>query len=202
MSNLFINKKIGLYDHAVFVNGKKDYYADSSLSFTAYIKSVYKHYNIAYGKFFKMDPLSKLGFVSSEILLLENSTINNIKPEQVSLIFANKSASLVTDKKYQQTISEIPSPAVFVYTLPNIVIGEICIKNKFRGESLFFVQEEFDKPFMVEYIKTLFLTTGTKACITGWVEIDTNLNYRSELYLVSETDQGWEFNEPNMRVEP
>ena len=43
--------------------------------------------------------------------------------------------------RFQETIqhadSYYPSPALFVYTLPNIVTGEIAIRNKYYGETSF-----------------------------------------------------------------
>jgi hypothetical protein len=98
-----------------------------------FLLSVYQAFKFSYPKFYKMDNLSKLGWLASEILLQDALLKENYKPEEIGLILANTNSSLDNDLKYQNTISDIPSPSVFVYTLPNIVIGEICIRNNFKG---------------------------------------------------------------------
>ena len=139
MNKLFINNHIKIKDNTVYINGEKDCFIETDI-FLSFIKSVYKHYNIKYGKFYKMDGLSKLGFLASELLLINENS--NLLPEETAIILANSSSSLNTDIKYQKTINDTPSPSVFVYTLPNIVIGEICIRNIIRGETIFFIQDD------------------------------------------------------------
>ena len=67
-------------------------------------------------------------------------------------MICNADASLDTDIKYLATTKELPSPSVFVYTLPNIMIGEICIRNHFKGESFFFISENPDPVFFEQYV--------------------------------------------------
>src|SRR4029078_5462829 len=100
-----------------------------------FLMSVYKRFGIDYPKFYKMDNLSKLGFLATEILLNGNFDRNNYTANEVGIVFANANASLDADLNYWQSVKNIPSPALFVYTLPNIVIGEICIRNGFKGEN-------------------------------------------------------------------
>jgi len=148
----------------------------------AFLKQLYKHNDLSYGKFFKMDRLSKLGFLSVEMLLQNNPT--SVETNQTAIILANSAASLETDHRYQETIEDIPSPAVFVYTLANIVIGEICIRHDIKGETAFFVQQSFDAQYLINYTKVVFSGTQTRQCILGWVEADSNGTYKSVLALV------------------
>ncbi|MEJ0079473.1 MAG: hypothetical protein WDM78_00555 [Puia sp.] len=60
------------------------------------------------------------------------------------------------DLKYAKTIRTGASPALFVYTLPNIVIGEISIRRHFKGENAFFVFKQFDGNFIEKYVRGLF----------------------------------------------
>src|SRR5690606_41290579 len=84
-----------------------------------------------------MDALSKLAFMASEMVLRDEENKNT------ALVFANRSSSLDTDMKYQESISSaenyFPSPAVFVYTLPNICLGEISIRHQLQTENAFLV---------------------------------------------------------------
>ena len=105
-------------------------------------------------KFYKMDRLSKAAYIAAEKLL------KGIKlPDdrtKVAVVLYNRSASLDTDLKHQATLdnNEAASPAVFVYTLPNIMCGEICIRHKINGENTFFVQDGKDG-FPLEYARLL-----------------------------------------------
>ena len=98
---------------------------------------LYRRFVGDYPKFFKMDTLCRLGFIAAEILL------KNEKVE--AIILANRSASIKNDTDYLATISEgnyYPSPALFVYTLPNIVTGEIAIRHHIQGETSFYILEK------------------------------------------------------------
>ncbi len=79
-------------------------------------------------------------------------------------------------------LSGVASPAVFVYSLPNIVIGEICIRNGFKGENSFFISDRYDIPVQVNYINQLFKENIIDACICGWLEL-LGENYEAFLYL-------------------
>ncbi len=160
-------------------------YKGSEAGAQAFLVSVYQHFAINYPRFYKMDNLSKLGWLATEILLDQSFSKQNYQPEEVGLVFSNRSSSLDTDIKYYDTVKTMASPALFVYTLPNIVMGEICIRHNFKGENDFFIFEDFDTVFIHQYVAHLFATGVLKACITGWVEIIDN-DYLARLYLVEQ----------------
>ena len=118
-----------------------------------------------------MDNLSKLGWLASEILLKDSFAHADYKPEEVGIVLANANASLDADLKYFETTKDFASPSLFVYTLPNIVMGEICIKNRFKGENAFFVQEKFDANFVEQYVNNLLNNNILHACIFGWIDV-------------------------------
>ena len=98
-----------------------------------FLLSVYQNFQLNYPKFYKMDNLGKLGLLASETLLKDNFEKENYTAEEVGLVLANSNSSLDDDIKYFDSVKDIASPSLFVYTLPNIVIGEICIRNHFKG---------------------------------------------------------------------
>jgi hypothetical protein len=132
-----------------------------------------------------MDSLSKLGWLASEILIRDESIIKQAAPEEVSIVITNANSSLDTDIKYFQTI-ETASPALFVYTLPNILIGEICIRNNFKGENACFVFEDFNAAFIKRYVDELFTNNNLKFCICGWIDV-LQEEYKAVLFLVSKS---------------
>ena len=91
---------------------------------SALLTELYRNHIGDYPKFFKMDTLSKLGFIASELLLNIEGNRNFEPREDRAVIFFNRNASLQADTHYQSTIQDpehfFPSPAAFVYTLPNI----------------------------------------------------------------------------------
>ncbi len=152
-----------------------------------FLKSVYKHYQINYAKFYKMDNLCKLAFVTSELLLKNNPVTTKYAPSEIAIITSNCSSSLNIDEEHQRTINDksnyFPSPAAFVYTLPNILIAEIAIKNGIKGENAFFVFDVFNARFISDYVNSLINTGKADCCICGWVDFYEG-NYHSFLYTV------------------
>ena len=150
---------------------------------SAEITDFYRSLQIDYPKFFKMDTMSKLGFLASEMLLKDEA--NRFVPsENVAVICFNCSSSLDTDIQYQATIEDnenyFPSPSLFVYTLPNIVAGEIAIRNKFFGETAFYVCKNFDAQQIVRITEHTFADTTTDTALVAWIE-----NFEVKMFLVT-----------------
>lgn len=150
------------------------------------LKHAYKELGVSYPKFFKMDGLCKLGLIASD-LLLTDSVKQNYKDDEISVLLSNKNSSLQSDIEHCEAYTEnTASPAIFVYTLPNIVVGEICIRHKLLGESNFYIFEVFRSDLLLEQAQLLTSSTSTKACLTGWVEYDNN-DFEAVFYLLENT---------------
>lgn len=162
-------------------------FSEQTSGFSEFIKAAYKSQNTKYPKFFKMDNLSKLAFLAADILL-KNLNLNLEEDNKVALVFSNKASSLDTDILHQKSIQNkdnyFPSPAVFVYTLPNICLGEISIKYKLYTENSFFIFERFNAEHLLTYSMSLLNTNNTESVLCGWVELEEE-NYEAFLYLVS-----------------
>jgi len=144
-----------------------------------------------------MDRLAQLGFLAAELLLKGRNLSETLGADQVGIVFSNASASLDADLGYFETVKNIPSPAQFVYTLPNIVIGEISIRHRFRGENAFFISEDFDTGFIQFFVADLFNRQKIKACLFGWVEL-LDESYKAVLYLAELSSNGMMFNTGNI----
>ena len=185
MTKIFhIKSYCHIKNQTVSVNGKS-IFNDESEDFSAFIKNAYKFLKTEYPKFFKMDNLSKLAFLAADVLL----KIENLNEEEndIALIFSNKASSLDTDRKHQAAIENdaeyFPSPAVFVYTLPNICLGEISIKHRLYSENSFFIFDRFNAEHLQLYANSLLQSEKTEKVLCGWIEFDEN-NYEAFLYLV------------------
>ena len=133
---------------------------------------LYRKMKIDYPKFFKMDRMSKAGFLAAEILLKD---IEN-KKDTAILCFTHTS-SLNTDKSYQKTIQKaddfFPSPSIFVYTLPNIVAGEIAIRHGCKAETSCYVIEKNDAKMMMEIVNQTFAyTPDLQQALVGYIDDD------------------------------
>ncbi len=194
-----ISSYIKINNKNCILNGK-DFYTFDKESESSPIKQLYKFLELKYPKFYKMDILSKYGFIASEILISSSKTIKNYKDDEVALLFANSNSSTITDLKYLETIQKdkpSPSPSTFVYTLPNILLGEIAIRNKWYGENMFFVLANFDSKFLSLYAETLMAQKDTKVCLIAWVDIQKE-DIDVFLAIVEKKDKGIILNKENL----
>ncbi len=154
----------------------------------ALLTELYRAYIGDYPKFFKMDTLSKLGFVASEMLLKDEGKERFVSREDRAVVLFNKTASLQADTNYQATIQDpenfFPSPAAFVYTLPNIVTGEIAIRNKYYGETSFIVVESCDAHIMARQLMNAFQDPMTQSILGGWLDCNDENHFEARLFLV------------------
>lgn len=146
------------------------------------LTSLYKQMIGDYPKFYKMDGLSRLGFVASEILL--NAEKEETEEER-AIIFFNHSSSIASDRNYKESIKDkdnyFPSPSIFVYTLPNIVTGEIAIRNHFQGETSFFILPDKDERMMEEILQASCRDGQSKSFLTGWIDYEDERHFEAEL---------------------
>lgn len=169
---LTINSYCKIKENQYFRNGELEFSSDSKILANEFLTALYRNKQIGYPKYFKMDNLAKTGFLAIELLLQNTEMYGENSVYNTGLYIANSSSSLDTDEVYQETIGQeyFPSPSVFVYTLPNIVNGEIAIKHKFFGENIFFVSKSFDNQAFFDYIYQSFVETNMQNAIVGWVD--------------------------------
>ncbi len=138
---------------------------------TDFLKKIYQQQKLQYPKFHKMDTLCQMGLLASEIILKEDNLIESIESHEIALLFANAQSSLQSDQTHILNFSENQaSPANFVYTLPNIVLGEICIRHKLYSETNFYIFENFDIEKLLKQATILLSTTQHKMCLLGWID--------------------------------
>lgn len=145
------------------------------------LTDIYKQQIGNYPKFYKMDILTRLAFVASELLIKDMGETH----EEPAIILFNHSSSLVADRQFLKTISYaedfFPSPSVFVYTLPNITTGEIAIRNHFCGEISFYILPEKDEALMQQILEATLNATGATSAISGWIDAESETSFECEL---------------------
>lgn len=150
------------------------------------LTELYREFAGDYPKFFKMDSLCKLGFLAAEMLL---KGITAAEKEHCAVILFNRNGSLITDRNYEKTIADpgqyFPSPAIFVYTLANIVTGEIAIRHKIYGETSFYVTDRYDERYMERIVRNTLLTSKPEMVLYGWVDFNSDTDYLADLKLLN-----------------
>lgn len=181
--NYTIEQFCSINEHSISFNGKTIYKDNLAKTLQEFLKSAYKTLDINYPKFFKMDTLSKLAFLTADVIL--NSQVNS--ETDIALVFSNNASSLDTDRKHQKSISDedsfYPSPSTFVYTLPNICLGEISIKHQLYSENSFFIFDAFNADHLLAYTTALLHTNKAEKVLCGWVNVD-DTNNEAILFLV------------------
>ena len=175
-----ITQFVRIKDHNIYLGEHIIFSGEKTMELPDFLKQAYLSLDVSYPKFHKMDELSKLGILGTDLLLRDREITEN-----TALVFSNFSSSLGTDKIHQSSIDQTVSPSVFVYTLPNIVLGEICIKNKIYGENAFFITPNFDADLIWEYSESLLHDKAASAIVCGWIEWK-NAEYDVFLCLISE----------------
>lgn len=152
------------------------------------LTAVYKQSIKDYPKYYKMDGLCRLGFVASELLLQAEDRERFVECDDRAIVIFNRSSSISSDKKYLDSIQDadnyFPSPSVFVYTLPNIVTGEIAIRNLYHGETSFYILPLKDRMQMNMVLETVFVDSKTNSALTGWLDYENEDHFEAELFLV------------------
>jgi len=183
-NKLYISSWCSIKNGKIVLNGDV-VFASETIDFNGFSKESYKSLEVNYPKFFKMDNLSKLAFLGAELLLKD--VVDAQKENNIALVLSNQSSSLDTDAKYHESIADkqhyFPSPAVFVYTLPNICLGEISIRHQLKSENSFFIFDAFNPAFMADYANILLQTGKADQVLCGWTELMGD-QYEAFLYLV------------------
>lgn len=168
------------------LDGRKLFSSPGSANF---LSDLYHHLRAEYPKFFKMDVLCKTGFLAAEILLEAEKAERFVMRNDRAVLLCNASSSITTDRKFIEGIANIddfyPQPSLFVYTLPNIVTGEIAIRNKFSGETSLYVIEKRDDGILSSLIERAFTDDETLSAVAGWVDAASDSEYEAELFLIN-----------------
>ncbi len=192
-SDYAISRYCQFKDRRILLNGEQLIEEETGADLSSFLSSVYKTFGSEYPKFYKMDLLSKLGLLTADFLVDAGKSLEQYAGDKVAVVVSNANSSLKTDARYYETIADktkyYPSPALFVYTLPNILIGEICIKFKIQGESNFFVSQFVDFKNLFTQSLNLLQTRETDALITGWVDFNAQQQCDSILYFIEKKDR-------------
>lgn len=160
---------VGINAGEVIVNDSA-VFSDKSADFGTFIREAFKSRGENNMKFYKMDDLCKLGYVAAA-WLLDGTEFGE---EECGMVLSGKYGCLDTDMKHQQIIDKegdaASSPAVFVYTLPNVVAGEISIRHHIKGENTWFWSDDRTMSDLKHYASLMSGASDLRYCIIGHLD--------------------------------
>lgn len=155
------------------------------------LTEVYKRYIGDYPKYYKMDALAQLGFVATELLLRQEGEHPERRTDRAIVLF-NHSSSLCADRDYERSIADkanyFPSPSVFVYTLPNIVCGEMAIRHGYHAETSFYILNGKDEAMMHDILRSTFQDSSLRSILAGWIDRRSADDFEADLKIIQKTN--------------
>ncbi len=137
-------------------------------------------------RFFKMDLFSRLAYVGAG--LLAKDMLSDCEPDDIALYFFTLNGSVLADRKHLSTFSDpgafYPSPAVFINTLPNVVLGEIAVRHTVKGETTLVMLPRRDDGRMEEIVRVTAAATRPAALLYGWVDCEGEDAFIADLKLL------------------
>ena len=150
--------------------------------------TLHQTHHVSITQFYKMDMLRRLGFIAAELLLKSEGKQRFEDNEHRAVILFNHSSSLHADAQYLDSIKDpenyFPSPSLFVYTLPNIVTGEIAIRNHYYGETSFYILAEEDASLIAQVQQASLSDPMTESMISGWLDYEDDTNFKADMYIL------------------
>lgn len=152
------------------------------------IKNLIRKYLPGCDNIYKMSRLSQLGILAVELLndaeaLAPCGEENHDQTEETGVCLFSSSSCITADIAYQKTIQEefFPVPGLFVYTAPNVVAGDISIKNNYSGDTCFYILPGEDIGVMKMIIEAIY--NGFEGnVIAGWLDHYSDDNYKANIY--------------------
>ena len=153
---------------------------------SALVTEIFKKYLADGSRFFKMDLYSRLAYVGTG--LLAKDALDASDPVDRALVIFTQNGSVLADRKHLSTFANpdefFPSPAVFINTLPNVVLGEIAVKNSIKGETTLVLLPARDEMTMQRIIDATVSATRPSVLICGWVDCDAEDSYIADLKML------------------
>jgi hypothetical protein len=167
MSNLFVQKQVILKTGTPI--DTQSLIPDFRMTDT--IEDLFRQLQKPYPKFFKMDALCKWATYST--MLLEHAgTLTSGDPYGTALLMYTHHGCFETDLKYWETAKQqFASPALFVYTLPSIMLGEIAIYLKIKGYQNCSIVPDMMHSHVNTDVEAAYTLHGCDNLLVGWIDV-------------------------------
>lgn len=131
----------------------------------------YKLGGFDYPRFFKMDPFCKAGVLCALPVLKYMK--NQPRAEDSGFLLFTSSGCRMADEEHIQQFSQgMPSPAVFVYTLPNILVGEWSILSGWKGWCQCHIVQGADKNLILNAVERHYKQGNEAPLAAAWCVVE------------------------------
>lgn len=154
-----------------YVNGKRLATACGNLDQD--LNNAWAALGIELPRFPRMDRSSKLVAIGGSAFFIEGGALAGNSKDTIGMVITGKHGSMDTDQKYQAqlVVDNHASPGMFVYTLPNIAMGEFSIQHGLYGSGLCLLNNALDLAQMLDACEILLHDHGMESVICGWSDI-------------------------------
>lgn len=151
------------------------------------LSEIYKEFLSDGSRFHKMDLFSKLAYIGTG--LLAKNFLDKFASEDIALFLFTLNGSVLADRKHLSTFSNpeeyYPSPSVSINTLPNVVLGEIAVRNSIKGETTLVMLPEEDQTIIEGIINATLSTTHPSVMIYGWVDCKAEDSFLADIKMLT-----------------
>lgn len=136
--------------------------------------------------------LSRLPLVRNAVSRAVISEIDRLREQggfhgPMHIVLFNMTSTAIVDKEFLETISDnnayYPSPSIFVYTLPNIVTGEVAMRYGWQVETSFYVLRERNEQMIHEIVNATAQAHPGERILYGWMDRPEKNKIELELYI-------------------
>ena len=160
---------------------------ETSANGKALLTELYKSRIGDWPKFYKMDLFSRLAFTAAELLIQKET--KEEQEEIHDIILFNRSSSVIADRNHLATLGDeenfFPSPSIFLYTLPNVVTGEIALKHSYTGETSLYILNDRNEALISQIIEASMATSRSRRLIAGWVDCSDENTFEADLKILT-----------------
>ncbi|MBP6641937.1 MAG: hypothetical protein KA186_02535 [Flavobacteriales bacterium] len=124
-------------------------------------------------RFVRMDRSSKLVSIAAAPFFAADGALSKYPKDRIGMVIMGTHGSMDTDQRYldQLEAENHASPGLFVYTLPNIAMGELSIQHGLHGSGLCLLSDAPDIPQLHDACDILLHDHDMEAVICGWSNI-------------------------------
>lgn len=179
-----VTHTVHLTDSSLSIDGRNISLAHSG---KALLTEIYKTMLDDYPRFYKMDVFNRMVYTATALLINAEGPGEN--DGNRAIVFFNRTSSVVSDRKHIATYTKgdgfFPSPGIAVYTLPNIVSGEVAIKYGYKGETSFYILATRNDSLMNMITDVTFAMSDIRSMITGWVDCSSEDTFEADIRILT-----------------
>jgi len=148
-------------------------------------------------RFVRMDRNSKLVSIAAAPFFTAEGIITKYPKDRIGMVIMGTHGSMETDQRYlDQLLAENhASPGLFVYTLPNIAMGELSIQHGLHGSGLCLLSEAPDVGQLRDACEILLRDHDMEAVICGWANIFAGSAVATFMVVTTGKEGNWDNDE-------